>query len=508
MSRIISCGFELNSAANAMEVNGITGVGVVNTNVASGTYAASVSSLVSGSSKRARWQISPSANNKGPYFIRVKFRFATLPSGQNRILYLSNSATENISVMAYITIDNTGVLRLFDEDGQIGSASGPLSTNTYYTVELYFDSSGSAGAHICRARLNYVEFAGASNRDISGGVQNFYVGANLGLEANTTGSWNFDDVAVNDGNGSYQNSYPGEGHIVHLKPDGNSSVQWTRGGTDSGANWSQLDELPPNDITDYVESNTLNQTDDYTLENTPAGLLSLHAIKVAAVGVRSRGAGASANASYILRFNGIETDNSAAAGQATTWRTHNSPNTTLSYVLQVYDMPGTSNTKIHKSDLDAATIGIRLTATSTNPVQVSALWLMVEYDDSLLYDPVKGALGFGVQTPTNSEVPVSYQTFTNGAGAVPSISGDADWGKLSLPVGAEGRSKVYDFGDSNSRQYTINRDVYGTGSGAVTIQIRGSTTAFNQDDSSPSWTTYTTPTVQSWRYVQVRVVGA
>src|SRR3990172_6946830 len=71
-------------------------------------------------------------------------------------------------------------------------------------------------------------------------------GGNRRSEAQTQGEWYFDDIAINSSTGSFQNSYPGAGRIVALRPNAaGDSADFARGGTDSGANWSQTDEVTP-----------------------------------------------------------------------------------------------------------------------------------------------------------------------------------------------------------------------------------------------------------------------
>jgi len=111
---------------------------------------------------------------------------------------------------------------------------------------------------------------------------------------------------------------------------------------------------------------------------------------------------------------------------------------------------------------------------------------------------------FGVQTPNQGEDAVSWQTWSDGAGSVPSVSGDADWGKLSLDgSGEEGRSAVYDHGSVATRTYTLTENRYGTGDDEPVLQIRGSVTSFLQDAAVPAWEEYTAPIQRKWRYVQV-----
>lgn len=118
---------------------------------------------------------------------------------------------------------------------------------------------------------------------------------------------------------------------------------------------------------------------------------------------------------------------------------------------------------------------------------------------------MSGKKAFGEQNPIQGETPVSWQTWSNGSGSVPTIDGDSDWGKLKLDLsGEEGRSAVYDLGSEATRTFTLTENRYGTGQDDATLQIRTSTTSFNQDDESPSWATYSSPLSVNCRYVQIR----
>ena len=113
---------------------------------------------------------------------------------------------------------------------------------------------------------------------------------------------------------------------------------------------------------------------------------------------------------------------------------------------------------------------------------------------------------FGEQTPTLGEDPVSWQTWSDGAGGIPEIVGNADWGKLKLDYfpGEEGRSAVYDLGSAKVRKFTLTENRYGTGSEDAVLQYRVDTISFLQDDVLPAWTNYSVPFSVNCRYVQVR----
>lgn len=393
MARLFTSGFELNSILAGTEMSGTSNSpGLSTTTVRSGTYALRIFGMSSGSPK-GMGPIFASAAGDGPYFFRAYFRFATLPSAENAIVLL-NDATNFTTPVAYITIDNGGALRLYDEDGVIGSPSSALSTGTWYRIEMKLDRTPASGSEEIAARIDGVDFASSTSRSLSTGVNVFWVGGNLLSEAQTTGEWFIDDIAVNDSNGSFENSYPGDGSVVYLRPNGaGDNTQWTRGGSDSGANYSQCDETTPNDATDYVESNTADQIDDYDLEATPGAIGSGDTIKVVVANVRWRVADATGtDPSFVVRVKassgGTVEESSAYTSNNANWRTNAQANNVPP--LTLYDLPGASTTAWTKADLDTAQIGVRESVSDTHTIQVSNLFLIVEYAAAA---PGGGAVG-------------------------------------------------------------------------------------------------------------------
>ena len=108
----------------------------------------------------------------------------------------------------------------------------------------------------------------------------------------------------------------------------------------------------------------------------------------------------------------------------------------------------------------------------------------------MVLDPVWGALAFGEENPEQLELPVSWATFSDGAGGSPDISGDADWGKIILDTGEEARSLVYDITNTTDKYFRIYQNRYGEGQGVATAYIRGNDTEFDVDiDNSFNGTT-------------------
>lgn len=390
MARLWSSGFELGGFLDWHTSN----ITAQTTTVRSGTYAAE-SVLVSGSARGAKYIFQASPNN-GPFYFRVYLRVATRPSAENKIIALSNADSLTATQIVWLTHDNNGVLKLYDEDGQI-TGTTTLSTNTQYRIEVEFDRTAAAGSQVVRARVDGVEFAGSATRNLSAGIWIFVIGANLTNEAQTVGSWFFDDCAINNNVGSFQNSYPGEGEIIHLRPNGTGdNSAWTN-------DYTTIDEVTPNDATDFISSNTNNQIEDVNLDATPAAMDSGDIINCVQVGVRYNLSDATgADPTAVLRIKASASGTVEESGNlitnSTTWNTNN-PQTPKNYNLTLYDLPGASTTAWTKADLDTAQIGVRESATDTHFIQVSTLWLLVDHKPGSITEFLDAA---GSVTPTSA----------------------------------------------------------------------------------------------------------
>lgn len=111
---------------------------------------------------------------------------------------------------------------------------------------------------------------------------------------------------------------------------------------------------------------------------------------------------------------------------------------------------------------------------------------------------------WGEETPDADEEAQEWPRFQTAPGTPINVTGDADWGKAGVADGTPGLGNVIDLGSATTRTFTVIANKYGTGD-TPTIYIRGSATLFAQHDGSPSWNLYSSPTEQSWRYVQIRM---
>lgn len=372
-ARLDTKGYELNSTTDKMEFTLNSSVTVSTTQKRTGSYAG----RVNGSSGFWRQHVA-SSNQTTTGFISVCVYVVSAPNANTQLVRFSN--TSNASV-GNITMTTSRTLTLLKSDGtQIGSASTAVALNTWTCVELANDASTSPGT-----------LTGRIQEDGAGSWTTFASGANSNqgqwaraLWGNITGSQTtndmyFDDIKINDSSGASQTSYPDNGKVIYLRPNATGDAgNWTRAGADSGANWSQNEELPPNDVTDYVTSTTLNQEDLYNMDNS--GINSYDTVNLVQANVRYTSDNATNNPTFKVEIEktsgGTISQGTGITPNSTTWFT-NANSIPENPTLTLYTDPDASAWT--SSTLDSMQAGIKITTDNTNNIRVSALWVAVDY---------------------------------------------------------------------------------------------------------------------------------
>lgn len=380
MARIWQSGFEMNDTGTIeWNIGGFGSPTISTTTVRTGNYAGRIGNFVSGTSQRFVKGFT-AADSINPFFFRIYINIATLPSATNRIIALRNSAGAS---RLYVELKSNGQLNFVDNAaGQIGSSSTAMTTNTWNCIEIHYDATGGAGAAIYECKLNGIIFSSKSTGTIADGLLQFLLGGNLASEAQTQGEWFYDDVAINDSNGGNQNSWCGGGGILHLKPiapgDANSFATQTGGQAGSNNNFTRVQEVTPNDATNFNGSNTLNQEDLFNMDNS--GLDANNIINVVSVGVRFRNNTADATTAVKVEIEkasgGTISQSAAIVPNSTTWKTDDTA-AVNNYPLVLYvDPDGAAWTP---STVDSLQAGYKLTTGGTNRIDVSTVWVEVDY---------------------------------------------------------------------------------------------------------------------------------
>lgn len=332
MASLGRSGFELGDPT--MEWGGPGTIVDETTIVRSGGHSAKCANLVSGVARFVAHTFVTSGGGNGPYFKNVYTRVETRPSAENTIMAVMLGA----AIVIRITMDSSGLLRLYDEDGAIGSASIAVPLGDFQQrIGIALDRTAAAGSHVVRGYLNEVEFAGATDRSLSTGVDSLRLGGNLNLEAQTQGEWYFDDFAVNDSTGSEDNGMPAPfDGMVHFLPAGAGDAAATLG------TFADIDQVPPDDVT-HIEIDA-NGPANYIM--TPPANLGLRpddTILLLQVGTRQRpetAAAAAWRAQLKSQSGGTTASGTSISHNDTTWRTNADTPPRLSSLTSYTDPQG------------------------------------------------------------------------------------------------------------------------------------------------------------------------
>jgi hypothetical protein len=159
------------------------------------------------------------------------------------------------------------------------------------------------------SRYRYDGNTGSGNLDSL-----YFYGAATGHVAN----FYWDDIVVNDTTGVYNNSWPGQPSLIPMQvgSDGDAT-EWIRGGTDSLANWNQVDEIPGSGA-DYVYSNTEDSRDLYGLQ-TVLSLPSGYVINNVIVAHLCRVDSGSGNLGATLKSGSTEVESGNVVSLTSSW---------------------------------------------------------------------------------------------------------------------------------------------------------------------------------------------
>jgi hypothetical protein len=178
-----------------------------------------------------------------------------------------------------LSYDRTnGFLRLWSGflTTQLAVTSATFARGSWHVIDWRTQiTSGTVG--VSEVWVNGIQVINFSGDNTASGTQANVQRLHFGSLANipvpgVNAHFGYDDIAINDTSGTINNGRPGPGVVVLLKPSGaGSSTQLARGGTDTGANWSQCSEIPPS-AAQYVGSATVGQRDLYALTDVPGGV--------------------------------------------------------------------------------------------------------------------------------------------------------------------------------------------------------------------------------------------
>jgi len=423
MARLFTCGFELQSTTANMELTDVYDA-VINTSV---KRSGAASMKIGGASiaNDAAWGFDHTfSGGSSKVFARWYIYIDALNDGGAVTLYMDlYSGTTNVVALELTRSGSVYTVTPYYNNWDANLTAFNISTSptgAWHSIEVEYDTTAANGSEVLKVRLDGAEMASATNLNFTTKTVNIIsTGVYNGSGSAVTGTTIYiDDMVVNDSSGSYQNTYPGESKLICLRPSGaGDSASWERQGSDSGANWSQCEEITPNDATDYVRTSTVNALDMYALNDS--GIGSGDTVNLVAVGVRfnrSAATSPSFKVRCIKTASGTEALSAAITPNATSWKS-NANAAPITPPLTLYQNPDAAAWT--QALLDTMQIGVVETTDKTAYVHVSALWAYVDYTPS-------SATGIDVYPSLFGTVGVFIApTVTGGAAAAPSLFGNS-----------------------------------------------------------------------------------
>lgn len=304
---------------------------------------------------------------------RVYVYFNTLFATATELMSLAN---EGPGQLASARLNTSNQVCLFNVTPvQVGSCSTALTTGGWHSIEL--STNGSSNIFL---RVDGVLVASGFGGTQTGATSRVYLGAAFFSIAKA--DTYMDDLAVNDGSGSVQTWYPGEGTVIRLTPnaagDVNTFATQTGGTAGAANNFSRVNETTPNDATSFNGSNTLNQEDFYNV--TDSGIGASDTVTLVETHAWYRGSVAATTATYKPEIKkaaaGTISQGTGVAPNATTFKMNANAAPSLPGLTLYTDPDGAAWTQ---ATLDSMQLGMKVTTGSTNRDDISTLWVYVEY---------------------------------------------------------------------------------------------------------------------------------
>lgn len=340
MTRLLTCGYETGDVneAGASTIGAAMTMTAVNASPAPRAGAYCLRMGPTGPTVAVSYKTIALPAAKTEVWVRFAFMCHGLLSNNEPMIALFNDAAGNGQCgITYSVAD--GLLRAYRGPtltNLLGTSGTAFAQDAWHVIEwrtqILTLTTGATEVWLDGNRV--INFSGDNSNTAALNVQTLQLGFSLSISGSVAGSYlAFDDIAVNDVAGSVNNGRAGDGRVVLLSPNGaGTTTQFVRGGTDTGANYSQVNELPPS-LTQYVGSPTVGNRDLYTLQDLPVAVQSINVVEVLALAQNSDAGGGSLAPTV---KSGATTNEATAVGLSTsagyiTGRWETDPNTSAAW---------------------------------------------------------------------------------------------------------------------------------------------------------------------------------
>ena len=270
MSRLITAGFETGSI---QELNGASQSATASTTYArTGTYSLALNCTTLGT-----------ADYLGHVFdadeTELYWRIAVLLPADamyDHELLVLNDSNGDEQITLWFDGDTQG-LQLRQSTDVRATGTAVLRAGIWYVLQGHVTIDDSGAYEVKVNNVTDIDYSGDTQATAVAGARSFRIQA--GNSSEGAPSIYIDDIAVNNADGSYQNTWIGLGGIYLLKPDAEGTTQdWTpSAGT---VHWSTVDDTPAN-TTDWVQSDVSgSEYELFNIESAPEYVTSIDTVNV------------------------------------------------------------------------------------------------------------------------------------------------------------------------------------------------------------------------------------
>jgi hypothetical protein len=257
-------------------------------------------------------------------------------------LYVVQVTSQNNVINLQVGTDGSNHIRVWRGDGTVLATSTlTYSVATWYYLELYTLTNDATGKY--QVRMNGVDWialvTGADTRNDAGANGNL----NDRLYGPNSGSVFIDDLYVNDTTGTQNTGFSGDIRVSAYIPNASGDV--TGFTPTSGANYTNVDDRPPNDATDIVAATGTTLYDLYNIPNT-SGVGTVQSVTL---WLRAQKSDAGAKSIAHKLKSGSTEDTGADLTLSTSW----------TYYRKTYSVDPTDSAAWTSGKVDALQIGVK-----------------------------------------------------------------------------------------------------------------------------------------------------
>lgn len=242
------------------------------------------------------------ATGVAEFYVGFGFYAGSIGNGRRMIQFKNMNAGAEL----YLQTDTAGHIQVLRGNGTVLDTSTlTLVASTWYYIQMHVKIDDTTG--LCETKVDGTQYNNLTGADTRNDA------TTNGEKVNSVGfsddsNYYADDFWFNDTAGSIHNAYSGEERVAaYIGNAAGSQTGLTRGGTDSGTNYGQVDERPPNDGTDYVYATDTTSYDLYNIPNT-SGVSEVHGVQL---WVRAAKSDASAASVALMLKSGATEDQDA-----------------------------------------------------------------------------------------------------------------------------------------------------------------------------------------------------